>query len=395
MNLKVLLFAPDEMSTRLRSLLHQEGVSIVGSVKDENTVLDEISRRRPDIILIAGDHLNIMLRACEQIYLLRPRSVPVVLSDEDDPDLLRRIAQTGVHCILPLSIDGDSLVNQLQGIYTNETTRMMAMENTTSSACKAQMILVFGTQGGIGKTAIAANLAVKLAQKKRKVVLLDYDLQFGDLNVFLGIDTKDTISDLLQEQSNPYADTIRRYLSLHASGVHLLCSPHSPEYAEGISALQTERIFTALRTYYDYVIVDTSPLFSDINLSCVDASSMILFVTGMDIAALRNSKKGLAVLESLVDKKKIRLVIGKEYGGSVKPADVARALEYQVWSSVPFDQKAMVDALNQGVPVVLDAPGSRLSRAFSSMAGKLDSAPETEEKAKRKSPIPAGLFHRR
>lgn len=395
MNLKVLLFAPDEISTRLRSLLHHEEVSVVGSVKDENIVLDEISRRHPDVILIAGEHMNVLLRACEQIYLLRPRSVPVILTDEDDPALLRRIAQTGVHCILSLSIGGDDLVNQLQGIYTNETTRIMAMENTAASERKSQMIVVFGTQGGIGKTAIAANLAVKLAQKKRKVALLDYDLQFGDLNVFMGIDTKDTISDLLQEQSNPYADTIRRYLSLHASGVHLLCSPHSPEYGEGISAMQTERIFTALRTYYDYVIVDTSPSFSDINLSCVDASSMILFVTGMDIAALRNSKKGLAVLGSLVDKKKIKLVIGKEYPGNVKPADVARALEQQVWSSVPFDQKTMVDALNQGIPVVLDAPRSRLGRAFSLMAGKLDSAPEAEIKTARKNLAPAGLFHRR
>jgi pilus assembly protein CpaE len=395
MSLKVLLFTPDEAGSRLSSLLHHEGVSVVGSVKDENTVLDEISRRHPDIILIASDHMNVVLRACQQIYLLRPRSVPVVLSDEDDPGVLRSIMQTGVHYILPLSADGDSLVGQLQGIYTNETTRIMAMENTAASDRKSQMIMVFGTQGGIGKTAIAANLAVKLAQKKRKVVLLDYDLQFGDLNVFMGLDTKDTISDLLQEQSNPYADTIRRYLSLHASGVHLLGSPHSPEYAEGISAMQTERIFTALRTYYDYVIVDTSPAFSDINLSCVDASSMILFVTGMDIAALRNSKKGLAVLGSLVDKKKIRLVIGKEYAGNVRPADVSRALETPVWSAVPFDQKVMVDALNQGVPVVLDAPGSRPGKAFSSLAGKLDSGPETETKEKRKSVISAGLFRRR
>jgi len=115
----------------------------------------------------------------------------------------------------------------------------------------------------------------------------------------------------------------------------------------------------------------------------------------MDIAALRNSKKGLAVLESLVDKKKIRLVIGKEYSGSVRPADVAKALEYQVWSSIPFDQKTMVNALNQGAPVVLDDPGSKLSKAFFSMAGKLDSAPETAERAKQESSILGRMFHRR
>jgi pilus assembly protein CpaE len=395
MKLKVLLFASNETSSRLHSLLHAEEIDVVGSVQDENTVLDEISRSHPDIILVATDNMNIVLRACQQIYLLRPRSIPVVLSDENDPGLLHKIMQTGIHYVLPLSIDSDSLTDQLQGIYTNESARIMAMENTSSSTRKSQLIMVFGTQGGIGKTALAANLAVKLAQKKRKVVLLDYDLQFGDLNIFLGIDTKDTISDLLQEQSNPYADTIRRYLSLHASGVNLLCSPHSPEYAEGISAMQTERIVAALRTYYDYVIVDSSPVFSDINLSCIDASSAILFVTGMDIAALRNSKKGLTVLESLADKEKIKLVIGKEYAGNIKPADVARALEKPVWFSIPFDQKTMVDALNQGIPVVLDAPGSGLSKAFSSIAGQLDNGPEAEAGTKKKKAIPKGLFQKR
>lgn len=380
MKLRVLIFSSDETSGYIHSLLSSDQIELVGNVKDENIVLDEISRKHPDIILVVvTDYINKALRTCQQIYLLRPRTIPVVLSDENDPINLRKIMQTGVHYILPLSIDSESLIEQLSGIYSNEMTRIIAMENTSAATWKSKLIVIFGAQGGIGKTALAANLAVKLAQRKRKVMLLDYDLQFGDLNVFMGIDSKDTISDLLQEQSNPNADTIRRFCSLHASGVNLLACPRSPEFAEGISVMQTERIAASLRSYYDYVIVDTAASFSDINLSCFDAASEILFVTDMDIAALRNSKKAITVLKSLVDEKKIRLIIGKQYAGNISIANVANALEMPIWASIPLEQKTMVDALNQGIPVVLDAPNSRVSKAYTTIANQLDQSTEPEK----------------
>lgn len=392
MKLRVLIFSSDDTSGYIHSLLSSDQIELVGNVKDENIVLDEISRKHPDIILVViTDYINKALRTCQQIYLLRPRTIPVVLSDENDPINLRKIMQTGVHYILPLSIDSESLIEQLHGIYSNEMTRIIAMENTAATTWKSKLIVVFGAQGGIGKTALAANLAVKLAQRKRKVMLLDYDLQFGDLNVFMGIDSKDTISDLLQEQSNPNADTIRRFCSLHASGVNLLSNPRSPEFAEGISVMQTERIAASLRSYYDYVIVDTATSFSDINLSCFDAASEILFVTDMDIAALRNSKKALTVLKSLVDDKKIKLIIGKQYPGNISIANVANALEMPIWASIPYDQKTMVDALNQGIPVVLDAPNSKISKAYTMIANQLDQSTEPE---KNNSNTKKGLFRK-
>jgi len=392
MKLRVLIFSSDDTSGYIHSLLSSDQIELVGNVKDENIVLDEISRKHPDIILVVvTDYINKALRTCQQIYLLRPRTIPVVLSDENDPINLRKIMQTGVHYILPLSIDSESLIEQLHGIYSNEMTRIIAMENTAATTWKSKLIVVFGAQGGIGKTALAANLAVKLAQRKRKVMLLDYDLQFGDLNVFMGIDSKDTISDLLQEQSNPNADTIRRFCSLHASGVNLLSNPRSPEFAEGISVMHTERIAASLRSYYDYVIVDTATSFSDINLSCFDAASEILFVTDMDIAALRNSKKALTVLKSLVDDKKIKLIIGKQYPGNISIANVANALEMPIWASIPYDQKTMVDALNQGIPVVLDAPNSKISKAYTMIANQLDQSTEPE---KNNSNTKKGLFRK-
>jgi pilus assembly protein CpaE len=135
-------------------------------------------------------------------------------------------------------------------------------------------------------------------------------MQFGDVSAYLGMEPKGTIVDLLQEQSNPNADTIRQFLALHVSGISFLPAPVSPEDAKAVSPSQADRIIAALRVYYDYVIVDTAPGFDDITTVCIDCSSQILLVTGNDIPSLRDTKKCLLILQALTEQEKIRLIVG-------------------------------------------------------------------------------------
>ena len=213
MKIKALVIGESEKGNYIASQFNQEEIIVVDIIEDESQVLDEINKHMPDIILILAEDLNNTLRTCEQIYLLRPRSIPIVLTDDMSGENLRQIMLTGIHYILPSSIDGGNLFLQIKTIFANETARLEAFETTNTSNLKSKVIVIFGTKGGIGKTTIATNLAVKLAQKKYKVALLDYDLQFGDANVFLGIDSRETIAELLQEQSRPSTDSIRRFMA--------------------------------------------------------------------------------------------------------------------------------------------------------------------------------------
>ena len=140
-----------------------------------------------------------------------------------------------------------------------------------------------------------------------------------------------------------------------------------------------EKIISAIRTHYDYVIVDTSVGFNGINLSCFDASSMILYVTGMDLATLRRTKMGLSILNSLVGNEKIHLLVGKEEPSRVKIRDVSRALEFPLWKSIPFDQKLALEAINQGRPMVLESPLSKVSRVYQDMANEIDESDTPKE----------------
>ncbi|WHH57939.1 P-loop NTPase [Petroclostridium sp. X23] len=374
MKIKILLLGAQQNCAQLQMNLQDEDMAVVGTVTDENSVLDEINRTSPDLILIS-DTSPMALRSCQQIYLLRPKSVPVVISEIDDAALIQKIMQTGVHYILPCGMEPLTLISELKGIYNNEANRFLALENTRTASNKSKVILVFGAKDGAGKSTLAVNMAVKLAQKKNKVVVLDYNFQFGDVGALFGVDAKNTILELIQEQSNPNVDMIRQFLSLHISGVNFLPSPHSPEYADAISPMQAERIIAALRVYYDYVIVDVFSGFNDITAACIDCASTVLFVTAKDIPALRNAKKGLAVVHALSDQEKIKLIIGRDGDGAIKDGDVSRVLSFPVWHSIPSEEKAAVAAANQGNPVVLEYPKSKISKAISDITDKIDVSP--------------------
>ncbi len=371
MRIKILLLGIPEKCSQIKMQLKDEEINIVGYVVDENQVLNEINRTQPDLILIT-DTSPMALRSCQQIYLLRPRSVPIVLSDLEDSELMYKILQSGVHYILPANIEPLNLIAELKGIFSNESNRILALENTGAKSSKSKVIMIFGPKDGVGKTTLAVNMAIKLAQKNNKVVILDCDLQSGDVGILFGMNPRNTILELIQEQSNPNVDTIRQFLSLHVSGVNFLPNPHSPEYGASITARQIESIIAALRVYYDYVIVDTVSGFDDTSASCIDCASVILYVTGKDVPALQNAKKSLQVLTELTDKQKIKLIIGKSYGNEISNNDISRVLDMPVWGVIPNDERSAVTAANQGQPLVLVYPKSKICKEISNIAEQLE-----------------------
>ena len=370
MKIKVLLFGTSDSCARLRMYLRDEELGVVGGVSDENLVLEEISRSNPDLVLIT-DTSPAALRACQQIYLLRPRSIPVVIADADEM-VRQRIMQTGVHYILTPDVGAETMASELKAIFNNEANRILALESKGSTSNKSQVVVVFSAKDGVGKSVLAVNLAVKLVQRGNKVVVLDYDFQFGDVGSLFGGDYKSTILELVQEQAAPNVDIIRQFLSLHVSGVNFLPAPNEPEYADSITTMQAERIIAALRVYYDYVIVDTGSGFNDITASCIDCASQILFMTEKNIPALRNTKKSIAIIKALTDTEKIKLIISRDGDFDVSDSDVARVLGVPVWHTTPSDYRAVSSSSNQGSPLVMEYPKSKTSVAIKRLCEKID-----------------------
>lgn len=374
MKIKIMLFGSQNSCNQLKQYLgRDEEINVVASTYSDSEVLDGINQFSPDMIVLT-DTSAMALRTCNQIYLLRPRCVPIVITDSDDSEALQRLMQAGIHYVFNTKISAGELLTEIKGIYTNEANRIVSLENTGARTSKSRVISVFGPKSGLGKTTLAVNLAIRLAQNNRnKVAVVDYDTQFGDVSShFDVIKSKDTIIELLQEQANPNIDTLRQFLGVHISGVHYLAAPFNPEDAGAISAEQAERIISTLRVYFDYVIVDLSGEFNDIVAGCLDISSNIILVSGSDVPALTNTKKTLSIVRALTDEEKIRVVVGKYGEGSSRIGEISKTLSVPVWAAVPDDRKLAMGAVNQGRPVLLTNPSSKMARSIAKMADELD-----------------------
>jgi len=374
MKINVLLISKMERNIGLlKRMIDDEEIFVIGETSGGSLALDKIENTSPDIIIMtlgAGD--TDVLNLAERIILHRPRTFVILVAENLDVEMMQSAVKVGCHNITEIPSSSKEFCDYIKSVYNNEKIRLKSLNEKENLLWSSTVITVFGAKGGLGKTTIAANLAVKLAEKRKKVALVDLDLQFGDVNIFLDIEPKETITELVQEVISPNIDSVRSYMTVHSSGVHVLCAPRSPEYAELVSPEKVLSLLTLLRSYYDYVIIDTAPSFSEINMTALESSSLIFFVTGLDISILKNSKLSISLLESLQQTDKVRVIVNRAVDmSSITIKDVQKIIGYPIWAKIPSDYKTAVNALNRGIPFVTGLPTSKLTQSINELTDLL------------------------
>ena len=374
MKINVLLISKLENTLQnLRQLIQDEEIAVVGESPGGSKALDKIENISPDIIIMTlGTGEMDVLSLTERILLHKPRSFIILLLEQMNVETLQQATRAGAHNICEFPSSAREFSDYIKRVYSSETARLNALHEKTNLTWMSKVITVFGSKGGLGKTTIAVNIATKLAEKKKKVALVDLDLQFGDVHIFLDIDPKDTIAELVQEVLTPNIDSVRSYMVVHPNGVHVLCAPKSPEYAEVITAEKVQSLLGLLRTYYDYVIIDTATSFNEVTLTAIESSSTVLFITGLDISILRNSKLSMSILDSLQQKEKMNVIVNRAVdGNTISLSDVQNILGSPIWAKLPIDYKVAISALNRGVPIVTSAPKTKISHSLTDITEML------------------------
>lgn len=234
-----------------------------------------------------------------------------------------------------------------------------------------RLIVVFGTKGGVGKTVVASNLAVSMAQRLRKpVCLVDLDVMAAaDVVKVLNVTAPRSIIDLMpliKRAASPDQVSLEGIVAPHSSGVHVLTCLSTPNQIGRLDAKALPAVFQILKSRYAYTIVDGGKTFSEHLITAFDASNLILMVASPDVIALYQTKWALGVLESLLfPSSMVKGVLNRaESRGGVGGREVRAAIGCEVIAEIPSDGRIVGTSVNQGVPVVTAFGHTKVAEAF-------------------------------
>lgn len=301
-----------------------------------------------------------------------PEIAAIMVVEELTTQMLQQALRAGVADVVAAPADSGQLLEAVERAGETLSVVPSAPTRAEGGGVEGRMISVFSTKGGAGKSVVASNLAVILArQTKAPVALVDADLQFGDVAVMMKLTPQHTIVDAVASINRLDAQLLQSLLVRHEpSGLYVLPAPVEPAFADQVSGADMVRIVKVLQSFCAYVVIDTPAHFNDVVLALLEESDDILLISGMDIPNIKNVKLGLQTLRLLnIPVSKLKLVLNRS-NSKVKLdiGEVERTLQMKADALIPSDI-LVPQSVNKGVPAVIDAPKSGVSRSLEQLAG--------------------------
>ena len=377
--IRVLVTLAEHADARLveQALEGDSSLEIVGyaeQVDDWRQFLEQ-----PGDVVVVGcyGHDDGMAAMVDHAVKHRPDRPVVVMSEASPNGFLRQAFEAGADDVITLPQSSEQVAFTLQKVIARR--KGLAMPGKAA----APIIAVLGPKGGTGKTLIATNLAVALAQRDANVVLVDLDLQFGDIGLALGLSPERTMYDLMKAGPPFDHEKLDRHLIRHSSGVKVLIAPTRPDQASAVSIEFLRDVYASLRTMCDAVIVDTPPGFTPEVIATIDVSGEVCMVGMLDSLSLKNTKLGLETLDLMgYDTERVSLVLNRSDSRvGITPDDVSTIVGRPPDVFIPSDRE-IPRSINEGTPIVAAKPQSGAAKAFRGLA---------ERYAKTPAPKPAPL----
>jgi pilus assembly protein CpaE len=382
--IKILIVDENEKTRdKLIDQLRFDGMTVVGESGYGAAAYTWAQQLDIDVVIVSIEEP--MARALRTIESLAvgARSWPVLgISTQTDRETMRKAVLAGVRDHLVLPVADEELHQTILNIHRVEQTRRTALAQGQTAGRVGTIVAVVGVKGGIGKSTVATNTAIALAeQSKQQIALTDLDLQFGDDAVMLDVLPTRTIEHAAAELSWTNPQLIQGYLTDHCSRLKLLAAPATPEGAESISEDQVGHVLEALAATHDYVIVDTSAQLDAISMRAMDLATIVLLVVIPEVPCIRRTKAALALMQEWgYTRDKVKLVVNRvRKKGEVSIDEIEKVLQYPVFAQIPED-RAAVKGISIGAPVVLSAPKSEAGKAFKDLGRVLIGAPQSRRR---------------
>lgn len=335
--------------------------------------LEELRVVRPQIVFIDLEDDPILgCKLAQFLVETNPSTRLIAAGADTSPEFLMSVMQAGVSEYLPKPVTTESMAGAVERVSRKLGVQSADPVGATARRQPGKLMTFFSAKGGSGSTTVASNLAIQIHRSTgKRTVLVDLDLELGEIALYLGVEPKFSFVDLAKNFHRMDAGLLASFIECHDSGVHLLSAPFHPERAESVTADQVKQILQFLKQQYDYVLVDVSNSFAPRTLSVFEKSDETYLISSVDLPSLRNIQRCQHIIGRLGSAADMRLVVNRYHAdGDITLEDVEKALSMEVFWALPNDFESVIYAINTGRPVILD-DSSPYTHELEALAAKI------------------------
>src|SRR5437868_9833721 len=371
-----------------RALSAEQRVKLLAGGNDTDQLYEEIVRLKPAAAIIAlGPNADNAVRFIERLNKECPGTALISAAQDASPDMILRSLRAGAREFLRIPISAEELRTVLDRVSDFCTKKEEAPKR------KGRMVAVFSSKGGCGTSFMATNLAAATASK---TVLVDLNLQAGDLPLFLGIDPKYSIADMVEKRQRLDEALINSLVTPHSTNLWLLAAPREADSADEIEPQHVFEVLQKLREHYDYVVLDPQHTFDSITLAALDQSDEIVLILTLDIPAIRSTQRALEIFDRLgYPRKKVRIVVNRwSKQIDLDLRQVEKFLGEPVVGFVPSDYQTAVGSINLGTLLVQAESTSKIVMEIRRIAQQISLAVALIYQLKQRRPFWATLLRK-
>ncbi len=344
----------------------------------EEDIMDSIYALQPDYILLDYAYQGAdALALIDGVTMQFPEIVVVVILPQDQITESNNVILAGARAFLLQPFTQIELLSTLQRVKELIARTVIVQPEPTSSQpliSSRGTFVVFSPRGGAGTSSVAINLALAMFEKMgEEVLLMDGKLLFGHVDVLLNLRTQNSLTELVAHAGALDESLIRDVISDHVSGLKVLPSPLTISSGQGVRTDDLYNLMMELQTVFGTIIVDSGNFLNENVVTYMDASNKIILVINPDIASLRDASQFFEVCRQLSYPKDKVLVVVNQFDRreGLSLDDIEKSLQVRVFGTIPWDRKTALNAINRGVPVVLQRQNSALRKAYQDLGNQM------------------------
>jgi pilus assembly protein CpaE len=309
------------------------------------------------------------------VFDLQYPEISLLLIADPTPELVLRAMHSGIRDVVTPEIEANDLRILLERACLASASRRRGMAPAAEPGREqGRVIAVMSPKGGVGKTTVATNLAIGLGKvAPMSVVIVDLDLQFGDVASGLLLEPEHSITDAVHGVASQDSMVLKAFLTVHPAGIYALCAPRTPAESDYITAEHVSRLINQLAGEFKYVVVDTAPGLGDHVLATLEQATDGVWVCGMDVPSVRGLRKCFAVLKELQLLPQGRHTVlnfaDRKSGLSVQ--DVEATIGVPIDAVIPRS-RTLPFSTNRGVPVLQASTRDSASKGLKKLVDRFD-----------------------